>query len=238
MVDFSHHRDVRRRDSDRLDGQRQRGRCWCHRDGLSNLRDDLGLNVLHDLLRRLSRLRGDVLQHLVVHDAVELAGGRLSLQWLRRKVRNYCRVVDDDVGGVESHVLRDDHGAGAIAGRRGDVRVVGVELVAGSRRCLVVLVVHVLVAEDVVVHVVLLGRLAGQHERLRKATHRMSIVGQLARYLHHHAVAKSRLSIDIRDLRMAVAEVQLLDLIMDVLLTDDQHLVLAWIRVQSAMGEA
>lgn len=100
-------------------------------------------------------------------------------------------------------------------------------------RCssIIFFVVHVLVAEDVVMHVVLLRRLTGQHECLGEATHWMAIVGQLSRNLHDHTVTERRLSIDIRNLRMAIAEVQLLDLVVDVLLTDDQNFILGWVWV-------
>lgn len=54
-----------------------------------------------------------------------------------------------------------------------------------------------LVAEDVIVHVVLLGRLRGQHEGLREAPHGGSAVGQLARHLHHHSVAQRGLSVHL-----------------------------------------
>lgn len=54
-----------------------------------------------------------------------------------------------------------------------------------------------LVAEDVVVHVVLLGRLRGQHEGLREAAHGRAAVGQLARHLHHHAVAQRGLRVHL-----------------------------------------
>ena len=86
-------------------------------------------------------------------------------------------------------------------------------------------------------HVILLRRLASQNEGLREATHRMAIVGQLARNLYNNSIPQSRLSIDIRNFRMAIAEVQLLDLVVNVLLTDDQNVILGWVRVQSSVGE-
>ena len=79
----------------------------------------------------------------------------------------------------------------------------------------VVLVDLVLVAEYVVVHVELLGRLRGQHERLHEATHGLPIVGQLAGDLHYNATAYGRLTVHLADLGVAVLEVEQLDLLVD-----------------------
>lgn len=46
-------------------------------------------------------------------------------------------------------------------------------------------------------HVVLLGRLRGEHEGLREAAHGRAAVGQLARHLHHHAVAQRGLRVHL-----------------------------------------
>lgn len=59
-----------------------------------------------------------------------------------------------------------------------------------------------LVAEDVIVHVVLLGRLRGQHEGLREAPHGGAAVGQLARHLHHHSVAQRGLSVHLNTINI------------------------------------
>lgn len=55
-----------------------------------------------------------------------------------------------------------------------------------------------LVPEDVVVHIVLLGRLRGQHEGLCEAAHGRAVVGQLARHLHHHAIAQRGLRVHLK----------------------------------------
>lgn len=109
---------------------------------------------------------------------------------------------------------------------------------SARRRSIVILVVHVLIAKNVVMDVVLLGRLTSQNEGLGESTHWMTVVREFTRNLNYDAITKSRLSVNIRDLRMAIAEIQLLDLIMNVLLTDNQDIVLARIRVQASMGEA
>lgn len=56
-----------------------------------------------------------------------------------------------------------------------------------------------LVTEDVVMHVVLLGRLRGQHEGLREAPHGRAAVGQLARHLHYYSVTQRRLRVHLMD---------------------------------------
>jgi hypothetical protein len=70
------------------------------------------------------------------------------------------------------------------------------------------------------VDIVLLGRLLRQHEGLRKPAHRFAIVGQLPSDLDDDAAAEGGLRVDLPDLGVAVIEVQLLDAVVDLPLSD------------------
>ena len=83
-----------------------------------------------------------------------------------------------------------------------------------------VLVDLVLVAKDVVVHIVLLGRLRREHKRLHEATHGLAVVGQLASNLHHNATADRGLTVHLANLGVAVLEAERLDLLVDLELSD------------------
>lgn len=74
-------------------------------------------------------------------------------------------------------------------------------------------------------HVVLLGALSGQDEGLGEPPHRLPGVGQLAGDLHDHAVTQGGLGVHLGDLGVTVAEVQLLNLLVDLLLPDHDHRV-------------
>jgi hypothetical protein len=76
----------------------------------------------------------------------------------------------------------------------------------------------ILVAEDVVVDVVLLWALGGEHEGLHKPPHRLPVVGQLAAHLDNHPIGQSLVRVDLPYLGVAVPEVQLHDLLVDLLL--------------------
>jgi hypothetical protein len=89
----------------------------------------------------------------------------------------------------------------------------------------------VLVSEDVVMDVVLLGTLGSQHERLGEASHRLARVRQLPGHLDHNALPQGRLRVDLGDLGVTVVEIQLLDLLVDLLLADDgAGLAVRWVQ--------
>ncbi len=92
-----------------------------------------------------------------------------------------------------------------------------------------VLVDLILVAENVIVHVELLGRLGREHKRLHEATHGLAVVAQLSGDLNHDATSDGGLTVHLANLGVAVLEGQLLDLLVDLELTHDGLLgVLAW----------
>lgn len=84
-------------------------------------------------------------------------------------------------------------------------------------------------------HIVFLRALRSQHESLCEASHRLASIGQFAGHLDNDSVTQCTLRINLGDLGMAVAEVQLLDLLMDLLLTN--HRGCFTVRVQTAVHE-
>ena len=80
----------------------------------------------------------------------------------------------------------------------------------------------VLVAEDVIVHVVLLGGLRGEDERLHELSHGLGVVGELAQDLHDNAFVQGSVGVHLPDLGLAVAEVKLHDFLVDCLLAVDR----------------
>lgn len=69
-------------------------------------------------------------------------------------------------------------------------------------------------------HVVLLRGLLGQDKGLGEAAHRLAIVGQLPGHLDDDSAAEGGLRVDLPDLGVAVVEVQLLDAVVDLPLSD------------------
>ena len=74
-----------------------------------------------------------------------------------------------------------------------------------------------MVAKYIVVHVIFLGRLRCEHERLHEATHGLASVGELARHLHDHRIADRRLAVNLADLGATIAEVEGRNLVVDFL---------------------
>ena len=58
----------------------------------------------------------------------------------------------------------------------------------------------VLVAEDVVVDVVLLGALGREDEGLHEPAHGLPVVAELARHLHHHAVRQGLVTVHLNNI--------------------------------------
>lgn len=54
-----------------------------------------------------------------------------------------------------------------------------------------------LISEDIIVHVVLLGILRGEHKGLDKSPHGLTIVGQLPRDLHHYAISQRLVRVNL-----------------------------------------
>ena len=52
------------------------------------------------------------------------------------------------------------------------------------------------------------AHLWGEHERLHELPHWLTVVGQLSHHLDDHAVAKRGVSVNLPDLRVALAELQ------------------------------
>merc|ERR1719320_1232516 len=77
----------------------------------------------------------------------------------------------------------------------------------------------VLVAEDVIVDIVLLGALWGENKGLHEPPHRLPIVRELAAHLNYHPVGQSLVGVHLPDFSMAVTEVQLHYFLMDFLLS-------------------
>lgn len=191
----------------------------------------LGLLWLLSLLRLT--VAGDDSGRGSIHHAgriVQLLLLLLGLLWLLLRLaqsRSYATGRSNNVG---LHRLLVHHG------------IVGVHITSVFLAGTIVLVdfvvrVNVLIAENIIMDVILLRRLGSQHEGLRETTHRLAIVGQFTGHLNNDAITEGSLRIHLADLGMTVAEVQLLDLVMDLLLTDYQRGFLVF-RIQTAMNEA
>lgn len=76
----------------------------------------------------------------------------------------------------------------------------------------------VLVPEDVVMHIVLVWVLRGEHEGLHEPPEGPTTVRQLAGDLNHNGTAHSRLAVHLPYLSMAVLEGEGLNLLMNLLL--------------------
>jgi hypothetical protein len=78
-----------------------------------------------------------------------------------------------------------------------------------------------LIAKNVVVDVVLLGRLWGQNKGLHEPSHRSVVVGKLAQDLHDDPGGQGGMSVHLTDLGLAVTKVQLHNLLVNFLLSVD-----------------
>jgi len=79
-----------------------------------------------------------------------------------------------------------------------------------------------LIAEDIIVHIVLLGTLRGEDEGLCEPPHGLSTIAELPGHLDNDTVTEGRLRVHLADLGMTVLEVELLDAVVDLLLPDDR----------------
>jgi len=86
------------------------------------------------------------------------------------------------------------------------------------------------------VDVVLLGRLLGENERLGEAAHGFPVVGEFAGDLHHDPVSKGGLRVNLSDLGVTVIELELLDAVVDLPLSNHRFRLPVWC-VQAPMYE-
>ena len=95
----------------------------------------------------------------------------------------------------------------------------------------------VLIPEDIIVDVVLLGRLRRQDEGLHEPSHGLAVVGQLPGDLDHHPGPQRGVRIHLLDFGVAIAEIERHDLLVDFELTHGGRLLLARL-LDAAMCES